>query len=252
MDKSTGITHSRVEAIDFFGVAHGYYEVLEPDCVVRRVQFNAEVSSGFRVLSINKRNCDELPVNQNKQRQANPGQAKPKTVPKPTSEKQQFENIDGVAINHPGLSQPKPRQLKVQVEPQQRQQFEQLKVQVEPQQQQFEQLQLQVEPHQVMPRQHLPQEQLFDEEELEEGFEEQVEQQEQNPLSLPEQVELEAGIILQHPPVNPTHSVPSVPPRNVVGSVETSNHQLSTMKPIANSDESSSQRPRKRKADRKS
>ena len=74
VDSSTGITHSRVEATDFLGVAHGHYEVREPDCVIRRVQYNAEASSGFRVLNVNRRGCDQHPANDNKGRKAEQGQ----------------------------------------------------------------------------------------------------------------------------------------------------------------------------------
>ena len=65
LDKTTGITHSRVEASDFFGIAHGYYEILEPDCVIRRVQYSAEASSGFRVINLSKRGCDQGSILQN-------------------------------------------------------------------------------------------------------------------------------------------------------------------------------------------
>ena len=46
-------------------IAHGYYEILEPDCVIRRVQYSAEASSGFRVINLSKRGCDQGSILQN-------------------------------------------------------------------------------------------------------------------------------------------------------------------------------------------
>jgi hypothetical protein len=57
-DKLTGTTHSRAEDADLTGVIRGYYEVHEPDCVVRRVQYSADVESGFRVVAVSTRTCE--------------------------------------------------------------------------------------------------------------------------------------------------------------------------------------------------
>ena len=65
----SGVTHSRVEAKDSLGMSHGYYEVLEPGCIVRRCQYNADTLGGFRVVNLHKRSCKDPPVSLNKQRQ---------------------------------------------------------------------------------------------------------------------------------------------------------------------------------------
>lgn len=173
MDKPTGVTHSRVEATDFLGIAHGYYEVREPDCIIRRVQYNAEASSGFRVLNMNKRSCDELPANANKQRKVELKDQK--QMPRKLFSHELFEsgqNLDGISVSTPssggfGLSM-----------------------------------------DQVFRRDKSKK--------LHGVFMEQqpaaADKQEQQSLSLPEQVKLEAGIIFNHAPAR---TAPSVPPRGI-------------------------------------
>ena len=73
-----------------------------------------------------------------------------------------------------------------------------------------------------------------DKDKLQGVFMEQLAWQEQSPLSLPEQVKLEAGIIFNQPP---TRTTPSVPPRAVP---ETSSSE---------NESSSEQQPAKRKAE---
>jgi hypothetical protein len=61
-DESTGFTHSRKESSDENGVVRGAYEVLEPGCIIRRVEYQADHYGGFQILGITKRFCAN-PVN---------------------------------------------------------------------------------------------------------------------------------------------------------------------------------------------
>ena len=55
----TGITHSRKETADENGVVRGVYEILEPNCIIRRVEYQADHVKGFKVLKTAKRSCQE-------------------------------------------------------------------------------------------------------------------------------------------------------------------------------------------------
>ena len=55
----TGITHSRKETADENGVVRGVYEVLDPNCIIRRVEYQADNVKGFKVLNTSKRSCQE-------------------------------------------------------------------------------------------------------------------------------------------------------------------------------------------------
>ena len=55
----TGITHSRKETADENGVVRGVYEVLEPNCVIQRVEYQADYVKGFKVLKTSKRSCQQ-------------------------------------------------------------------------------------------------------------------------------------------------------------------------------------------------
>ena len=55
----TGITHSRKETADENGVVRGVYEVLEPNCVIQRVEYQADHVKGFKVLKTSKRSCQQ-------------------------------------------------------------------------------------------------------------------------------------------------------------------------------------------------
>ncbi len=59
LDENTGLTHSREEEGDEHGVVVGSYEVLEPDCHLRRVRYRADREHGFDVLGVERRPCDE-------------------------------------------------------------------------------------------------------------------------------------------------------------------------------------------------
>ena len=59
-DENTGLTHARDETADEEGVVVGSYEVLDPDCVIRRVTYRASKESGFNVVDTQTRPCNEL------------------------------------------------------------------------------------------------------------------------------------------------------------------------------------------------
>lgn len=56
-DENTGLTHSRHEEGDDEGGVTGFYEVLEPDCTVRKVTYRADKDHGFDVLNIERTPC---------------------------------------------------------------------------------------------------------------------------------------------------------------------------------------------------
>ncbi|TRY76401.1 hypothetical protein TCAL_05339 [Tigriopus californicus] len=58
-DENSGLTHSRQESGDENGVVTGSYEVLEPDCTIRRVTYRADEVHGFDVLNIERIPCNE-------------------------------------------------------------------------------------------------------------------------------------------------------------------------------------------------
>ena len=59
-DENTGLTHARDETADEEGVVVGSYEVLDPDCVIRRVTYRASKEIGFNVVDTQTRPCNEL------------------------------------------------------------------------------------------------------------------------------------------------------------------------------------------------
>ena len=61
----TGITHSRKETADENGVVRGVYEVLEPNCVIQRVEYQADHVKGFKVLKTSKRSCQQQDLSGN-------------------------------------------------------------------------------------------------------------------------------------------------------------------------------------------
>ena len=65
-DDLTGITHSRKETADINGVVRGVYEILEPSCVIRRVEYQADHVKGFKVLNTSQRSCQEQSKNNEK------------------------------------------------------------------------------------------------------------------------------------------------------------------------------------------
>ena len=69
LDSSSGTSHSRKEESDDAGSVTGSYEVEYPGCIIRRVDYNADESNGFQVLSVTRRSCasgeiisEDLPV----------------------------------------------------------------------------------------------------------------------------------------------------------------------------------------------
>merc|ERR1711936_69172 len=50
-------THSRDEHSDEKGVIRGSYEVREPGCIIRRVDYQADHTHGFKILEISRRPC---------------------------------------------------------------------------------------------------------------------------------------------------------------------------------------------------
>ena len=54
-----GITHSRKETSDEYGLVRGVYEVIEPNCAIRRLEFQADKRNGFQILGITNRSCQE-------------------------------------------------------------------------------------------------------------------------------------------------------------------------------------------------
>ena len=59
-DENTGLTHARDETADEEGVVAGSYEVLDPDCVIRRVTYRASRESGFNVVDTQTRPCNDV------------------------------------------------------------------------------------------------------------------------------------------------------------------------------------------------
>ena len=57
--EDTGVTHSRKETADEYGVVRGVYEVLEPNCIIRRIEYQADHRHGFQILGITQRSCQE-------------------------------------------------------------------------------------------------------------------------------------------------------------------------------------------------
>ena len=53
------VTHSRKETADEYGVVRGVYEILEPNCVIRRIEYQADHRHGFQILGITQRSCQE-------------------------------------------------------------------------------------------------------------------------------------------------------------------------------------------------
>ena len=58
-DGDTGITHSRKETADEFGVVRGVYELLEPNCIIRRIEYQADQVHGFQILGMSTKSCQE-------------------------------------------------------------------------------------------------------------------------------------------------------------------------------------------------
>ena len=61
-DAETGITHSRKETADEFGVVRGVYELLEPNCIIRRIEYQADQVHGFQILGMSTKSCQEEDV----------------------------------------------------------------------------------------------------------------------------------------------------------------------------------------------
>ena len=61
-DGDTGITHSRKETADEFGVVRGVYELLEPNCIIRRIEYQADQVHGFQILGMSTKSCQEESV----------------------------------------------------------------------------------------------------------------------------------------------------------------------------------------------
>ena len=61
-DGETGITHSRKETADEFGVVRGVYELLEPNCIIRRIEYQADQVHGFQILGMSTKSCKEESV----------------------------------------------------------------------------------------------------------------------------------------------------------------------------------------------
>ena len=57
--EDTGVTHSRKETADEYGVVRGVYEILEPNCIIRRIEYQADHRHGFQILGITQRSCQE-------------------------------------------------------------------------------------------------------------------------------------------------------------------------------------------------
>ena len=69
MDSSSSISHSRNEKSDDTGTVTGSYEVEYPGCIIRRVDYNADSSDGFKLIGVTRRSCtsgeiirEDLPV----------------------------------------------------------------------------------------------------------------------------------------------------------------------------------------------
>lgn len=58
-EESTGVTHSRKENADDNGVVRGVYEVLEPNCMIRRIEYQADHAQGFQILNMTRRSCNQ-------------------------------------------------------------------------------------------------------------------------------------------------------------------------------------------------
>ena len=58
MDSSSGVSHYRNEESADDGAVTGSYEVEYPGCVIRKVDYTADINKGFHVLSINRRSCE--------------------------------------------------------------------------------------------------------------------------------------------------------------------------------------------------
>ncbi len=63
VNTTTGTTHTRKESSDKNGLVTGAYEVLEPGCIIRRVEYQAGHIGGFKILGITKRSCKEQQPN---------------------------------------------------------------------------------------------------------------------------------------------------------------------------------------------
>ena len=58
LDSSSGASHSRKEESNDEGAVKGSYEVEDPGCVIRRVEYKADSTAGFQVLNISRRSCE--------------------------------------------------------------------------------------------------------------------------------------------------------------------------------------------------
>ena len=103
------VTHSRKETADEYGVVRGVYEILEPNCVIRRIEYQADHRHGFQILGITQRSCQEAKQKFHPTVATSgfiPPPPPPKTTPEGRTQKLRSTTIDeAICLSHQNTNQ---------------------------------------------------------------------------------------------------------------------------------------------------